>query len=359
MLLKQKLLFQFENSNYFTYTFPQPQYLGAKYKFLNWLKNFIPNNVKVTFDAFSGSQSVAYFFKQMGFEVITNDFLNFNHQIGLGLIENKQNIITEKDLNILFQTNKQTKNIILDNYKDLFFTEEECIFLDQFRENINLIENKYTKALIFTVINRSLTRKVTMGHFGHTQALVYANNPERIKRNRNLIRPIKDIFLELIPTYNEAVFDNKQNNKSYNYNILDLLPNLQKENIDLIYLDPPYCDSHADYQSFYHLLETFTEYWSHKEFVNSIKRYNPQRWSGFDKKSDIINSLNILLEQTAHIPYMLISWNNRSYPSIKDFQEIISKYRTVKVYDYTYQNSVGGKGSVKGSKEVLFICDKH
>ena len=70
--------------------------------------------------------------------------------------------------------------------------------------------------------------------------------------------------------------------------ILELLPKLR--NIDLAYFDPPYCDSHADYQGFYHLLETYTEYWRDKQFVNGIKRYEPQRHSGFDKKSEICSS---------------------------------------------------------------------
>ena len=55
-----------------------------------------------------------------------------------------------------------------------------------------------------------MTRKVTMGHFAHTQALAYAADPVRIKRNRSLIRPLKEIFIELLSEYNAAVFDNFQ-----------------------------------------------------------------------------------------------------------------------------------------------------
>jgi len=38
------------------------------------------------------------------------------------------------------------------------------------------------------------------------------------------------------------------------------------------------------------ILETYTEYWKDKKFVNGIKRYEPQRVSGFDKKRDVLNS---------------------------------------------------------------------
>ena len=346
----------FNECKYFAYQFPEPQYLGSKQSHLSWIRQFVPKNTNTALDAFAGSQSVGFLFKQLGYKTITNDFLNFNNQIGKALIENKLQKLDTEDLDILFQKSPQKSNFMLMEkvFTDVFFEKEESVFIDNFRANIPLLANSYKQALAFAVINRSLTRKITMGHFGHTQALVYAADPERIKRNRSLIRPIKDLFLELLPNYNNAVFDNGQENQSFNENIIDLLPKLQ--NIDLVYFDPPYCDSHADYQGFYHLLETYTEYWKNKKFINGIKRYEPQRYSGFDKKSDVIASFEKLFELSNDIPHWLISYNNRSYPDIQTFEKIISKYRDVKIEHKTYYNGRGGKGSVAGSKEILFVC---
>ncbi len=298
----------FNEYNYFDYQFPEPQYLGAKHRHLAWIKKFIPDNVKTAIDAFAGSQSVAFMFKQIGFKTITNDFLNFNNQIGLALIENVNIKLTNTDLKILFQPakNKEDFSLVENIFTNIFFEKEEAIFLDNFRANISLLENPIKQSIAFTVINRSMTRKITMGHFAHTQALVYANNAERIKRNRSLIRPIKDIFEEILPKYNNAIFDNAKDNQSFNKNILELLPKVK--NIDLAYFDPPYCDSHADYQGFYHLLETYTEYWKDKEFINGIKRYEPQRFSGFDKKKYIVKSFEKLFELSEEIPHWLISY---------------------------------------------------
>lgn len=346
----------FDEYKYFDYKFPEPQYLGAKHTLLSWIIKYIPDNVKVVLDAFSGSQSVAYLFKQIGFQTLTNDFLNFNHQIGLALIENKKEILTGNDIEILLnnQYNTDRYSLIQKNYTGVFFEKKESKFLDNFRANVNLLKNKYKKALTFTLINRSLTRKITMGHFGHTQALNYASNPERIRRNPNLARPIKDIFLDLVPKYNRAVFDNQQDNKSFNQNILDLLPKLKK--VDLVYFDPPYCDSHSDYQSFYHLLETYTEYWHDKKFVNKIRRYEPQRFSGFDRKRYVIDSFEKLFTFAQEIPHWLISWNDRSYPSVEELAKIIAKYKDVQIESKIYHNGRGGKGSVAGSREILFVC---
>jgi adenine-specific DNA methylase len=346
----------FDEYKYFNYKFPEPQYLGAKHTHLSWLIKFVPENISTVLDAFAGSQSVSFLFKQLGFRTITNDFLNFNNQIGKALIENKTAKLDNDDLKILLgQTpNKHDFTLMEDTFTNVFFEKEEAFFIDNFRANILLLENPYKQALALAVMNRSLTRKITMGHFGHTQALIYAADPDRVKRNRSLIRPIKDLFLELLPAYNNAVFDNEQNNQSFNENILDLLSRLQ--NIDLVYFDPPYCDSHADYQSFYHLLETYTEYWKDKAFVNSIKRYEPKRYSGFDTKSEVVVSFEKLFELSKDIPHWLISYNNRSYPDIQTFEKMLSKYRDVKIETKTYQNGRGGKGSVAGSKEILFVC---
>jgi len=346
----------FEEYKNFDYQFPEPQYLGAKNTHLAWIKKFIPANITTTIDAFSGSQSVAFLFKQLGYKTITNDFLSFNNQIGLALIENASIKLTKEDVDMLLKPSKNKKNFELmeNTFTNIFFEKNESIFLDNFRANIPLLSSTYKQALAYSVMNRSMTRKITMGHFGHTRALAYASDPERIKRNRSLARPIKEIFEDLLQKYNDAVFDNHQENLSFNKNILDLLPTLK--NVDLAYFDPPYCDSHADYQSFYHLLETYTEYWKDKQFINGIKRYEPQRFSGFDKKRDVISSFEKLFAYAEEIPCWLISYNNRSYPSVDEFAQILSKYRQVMVEAKTYHNGRGGKGSVAGSKEILFIC---
>ena len=349
----------FNEYQYFAYKFPEPQYLGAKAGLLPWIAQFLPDQVDTALDAFAGSQSVGYYFKQLGCKTIVNDFLSFNNQIGKALIENNSEKLDEDDLAILFEEapNKSDYTLMEEVFTGLFFQKEDAVFIDNFRANIPRLSNPYKQAMAFAVMNRSLTRKITMGHFGHTQALIYANNPERVKRNRSLIRPVKELFLELLPKYNEAVFDNGRDNASYREDILELLPKLR--NIDLAYFDPPYCDSHADYQGFYHLLETYTEYWRDKQFVNGIKRYEPQRHSGFDKKSEITSSLRKLFERSDSIPNWIISYNNRSYPSIDTMVELIKPFRKVRVEHKTYQQSRGGKGSVAGSSEVLLICTKQ
>lgn len=346
----------FAETKYLNYKFPEPQYLGAKFIHRGWIAQFIPEDANTVLDAFSGSQSIAYMLKQLGKKVVTNDFLNFNNSIGKALIENPRYVLDKQDIHILFSENSDPTefNLIEKLFSGLFFVPEEAAFADSFRSNIHRLDNPYKQALALAVMCRSITRKVTMGHFAHTQALVYAADPARIKRNRSLIRPLKELFMELLPEYNAAVFDNHRENTSYNENILDLLPKLN--GIDLVYFDPPYCNSHADYQSFYHLLETYVEYWKDKKFVNGTKRYEPKKYSGFDKNSEALSNLRLMFKHARHIPTWLISYNDRSYPDIDTMVGMIEPYRKVRIERKRYNAGRGGKGSVAGSSEILFVC---
>ncbi|MCE2615618.1 DNA adenine methylase [Phocaeicola oris] len=346
----------FEEYSYFDYKFPEPQYLGSKYTHRQWISKFIPEKAKVALDAFGGSQSIAFLLKQMGKQTITNDFLKFDSEIGKALIENPYERLEEDDLNILFSENQDPNNFnLMENlFTDLFFPQKDATFADSVRSNIPRLNSQYKQALALTIMCRSMTRKVTMGHFAHTQAMNYASDPARIKRNRSLIRSLKSLFMELLPKYNAAVFDNGKENKSYNEDILELLPTLH--NIDVAYFDPPYCNSHADYQSFYHLLETYVMYWKDKKFVNGTKRYEPKRHSGFDCKDEAKKNLETMFSQAQHIPTWIVSYNDRSYPDIDTMVKMMKLFKDVRVERKPYTNSRGGKGSVAGSSEILFIC---
>lgn len=339
-----------------SYTFPQPQYLGSKHTLIEWIAEFFPSNARIGLDGFSGTQSVAFAMKQRNLEVITNDFLSFNHQIGLALIENKSEKISKKELDGLFSNIDKpcSWSLIEQTFGGLFFDIQTARLLDGARWQLEQWKNPYKKALALAIINRAMMRKTTMGHFAHTQALVYAADPVRLKRNRSLARPIQELASELLLEYNAAIFDNGKDNRSFCNNILEILPRIN--NVDFAYFDPPYCNSHSDYQSFYHLPETYTEYWQDKQFINGTKRYHPPRHSGFDKKRDVITSFEELFMRSEHIPTWLISYNDRSFPSPKDLAQIMAKYKNVTIEAKEYKAGRGGKGSVAGSREILFVC---
>ena len=336
------------------YVMPQPQYLGAKNKLLAWIMRFVEPQGGAMLDGFGGSQSVAFEMKKAGYAVHTCDFMSFCYQIGVALVENRNDILTAEEVDFLFADNSARGDVML-KFKDIFFSEAECIVLDNFRANVDNLPSKTKRALALAVMCRALTRKTIMGHFAHLRAMEYARDVVRVRRNPSIARPLRDLFLQLLPQYHAAIFDNGRDNKSNRANILDLLPQLDRA-YDLAYYDPPYCKSHADYQAFYHLLETFVEYWDDKDFINATRRYHPPRYSGFDKTSEVEESFRRLFELSDEIPHWLISYNDRSIPSVDALVKMASRHKQVRVEEKLYRTSRGGKGSVAGSREYLLIC---
>lgn len=333
---------------------PKTQYLGSKERLVRWLYDNSPKDINVFFDAFSGTSVVGHYFKNKGKKVIANDFLKFNYHIGKALIENNKVTLTERDIKLLLSKNNKADNLIERTFTNVFFERDQAQFLDNFRANVELLNNQYKKSLALTIMNRSLTRKVLLGHFAHLSALRYSRDPARIKRNPTIARPIKDLFLELVPDYNKAVFSNSQKNKVYCENTTGLISKLR--GVDLVYFDPPYYGRHPDYQAFYHFLETFVEYWNDKEFVNGTKQYFPKKQSGFVKQKEVVSSFKKLFAASTHIPYWLISYNSKSYPTEDIMIDLIKNHKKVKVVHHEYQNHYGGKGSRQGTKEYLFFC---
>ena len=333
---------------------PQTQYMGSKQKLVQWIFDCSPKNIDTFFDAFSGTSSVGYYFKTKGKQIIANDFLKFNYHIGKAMVENKDTLLTQEDIDLLLSENKKHGSLIERTFSGIFFEKNQARFLDNFRSNIDLLKNECKKSLAFTIMNRALTRKVILGHFAHLKALEYSRNSNRIKRNPSIIQPIKHLFFELINEYNNAIFDNKKDNRVYCKDAIDLVKQLK--NIDLVYFDPPYVGCHPDYQSFYHFLETFVEYWEDKQFINDTKQYYPKKQSGFVKKTEIISSFKQLFKNSQHIPYWLISYNSKSYPDQKTLINLIKLYRKLEIFENEYQNHYGGRGSRKGTKEYLFLC---
>lgn len=361
-LLINTSLFPIEQSTLFgndlptIHRLPKTQYLGSKERLVQWIYEKSPKNINSIFDAFSGTSVVGYFFKSKGKRVISNDFLKFNYHIAKAVIENKNITLDKPDVMLLLGENNNSDNFIEKIFTDVFFEREEARFLDQFRANVNLLENEFKKSLALTIINRALTRKILLGHFAHLSALRYSKDPQRIKRNPTIARPLQDLFLELINDYNSAIFDNGEDNEVYCGDTLDLIK--QIKNVDLVYFDPPYCGCHPDYQAFYHFLETYVEYWKDKTFVNGTKQYFPKKESGFVQKSEIVNSFQNLFDSSVPIPYWLISYNSLSYPDKETMLNLIKRHRKVDVFEYEYSNHYGGKGSKKGTREYLFLCYK-
>ena len=122
-------------------------------------------------------------------------------------------------------------------------------------------------------------------------------------------------------------------------------------------MDPPYGGMHADYNGYYHFLETYINYLKDEQLFNKTKQpKNKLPKSKFAKK-DVIMAFEELFEKCKNIKYWMISYNSNANPNKEKFIEMIQKYKkNIDIKEINVTNNNGGMGLRKDSKEYLFIC---
>jgi adenine-specific DNA methylase len=118
-------------------------YVGSKRRLLVHIWDALENHdveFDSAFDAFSGSGMVSLMFKGMGKQVVCNDLLTSSAVTAVCLLENADIPISDQDIHFLCNNVPDNcRTFVLDNYKDKFFTEEECKFLDRYRRNVEIL----------------------------------------------------------------------------------------------------------------------------------------------------------------------------------------------------------------------------
>ena len=144
-----------------------------------------------------------------------------------------------------------------------------------------------------------------------------------------------------LENYNNAVFDNKKDNKSFNYDSFDMIDNL-KEKVDIIYMDPPYPATMNKYGDFYGLYD--------KAVKHEISYVN------FSENNMFLSNLEKLIEKCIEkTKYIVISESNKTKPTVKELSDMLSKYGTVKVYSKEHQYKVTGSINKNQTVEMLII----
>lgn len=102
-------------------SYPQLRFMGSKQRLLPWIHRIVsPLQFDRVLDAFSGSGCVAYLFKAMGKEVVTNDSLNLSATISRALIENSSVTLSDADVELLTTYDPGHKRFIERTFSGIF-----------------------------------------------------------------------------------------------------------------------------------------------------------------------------------------------------------------------------------------------
>jgi len=336
---------------------PSTRYVGSKRKIVGWIWRKISRlRFDSVLDAFGGTGVVGYYLKRKGKRVVYNDFLKFNYLIGLAIIENNSVRLSREDVDFILRWNDEVDygNFIEENFRGLYYTDEENRWLDMVVANINSLKDRYKRALAFSALVQACLVKRPFNLFHRSNLKLRLNNVKRSFGNHYTWRkPFDKLFRRFVNEYNKLVFSNNLKNKALNQDVFNL-----EVDVDLVYLDPPYLKRNGkgiDYKLYYHFLEGLVNYdkWGGmidpKSSIKALKRSR----SPWTSKRRIRKAFSRLIEKFQDVKYIVLSYRSEGIPSRVEILEMLRKCKGyVKCYSTRYKYAL----SNDSSRELLFIA---
>lgn len=184
---------QTTNAQEFLRKNPNP-YVGNKKKILADIGNKIYKHVDFSAinticDLFAGSAVVSAFFTILDKKVYANELLLSSHYQNICLLNGKNCRITQAEWDLI-KTKKASVNdfFVLNKYKDERFTESECVFIDNFYNNVAdiLHERPLDVAVAHAVIMQFIMNSCYVGgRLNNGQIVAKLSHRLSHKRNHN------------------------------------------------------------------------------------------------------------------------------------------------------------------------------
>jgi len=337
-------------------TFPSTRFQGSKLKIVDWIWDAIKDlGFNTVLDSFGGTGSVGYMLKSKCKQVTYNDILKFNWYIGMALIENADNKLSEEDVVFLLRRHNGIKypTFIRETFESIYFTNEENDWIDKVATNITLLDNIYKKALAYFALFQACIIKRPYNLFHRKNLYIRFSDVERNFGNKTTWdTPFEVHFRQFVAEANQAVFCNGQQNKALNLDVFDI-----EEKFDLVYIDTPYISRKGvgvDYFGFYHFLEGLVNYSKWPEIIDYRTKHKCLR-----KKSSVWTDKNRIFAAFDHLfakfkdSILVVSYRSDGIPSIGELINLLKRFKPnveeLKRRNYKYVLSTNH------SEEVLLI----
>jgi len=335
--------------------FPETKYMGSKQSLLPWIMEHLSRlDYNTALDAFSGSGCVAYAMKEAGKTVTANDFLRFAYHTARATVENNHARLSPADVDLLLRPNPDAPRFIADNFADLYFPEEDCVFLDEAYANLRILECEYKRSLALAALCRACMKKRPRGIFTFTGRKGWDGR-------RDLTLSMREQFLEAVELLNAAVIDNGRENRATCLDVFDT----STEGVELVYIDTPYLSpySDADYTRRYHFLEGLCSYWRDVEIqrrtsTRKIASY-PTAFRTVRTGEDAFDRLFRHFQQCRII---VVSYSSNGVPTRDEMTRLLKPYkRKVRVEEIPHKYCFGNHRHKVGDNnndvtEYLFIA---
>ncbi len=327
--------------------YPRLRYMGSKWRLLPWIHEILSQyTFQTALDAFSGSGCVAYLMKAMGKEVHSNDFLLFPHHIAKATLQNNQIRLTKRYVDILIQCNSDKSDFVERNFLGIFFNRKDLRFLDNIWSNLPKMPSNIHRSLAISAITRSCLKKQPRGVF-----TVSGNLENYRDGRRDLDLSLEEHFMESVEVFNATVFDNRKKNCAHRSDVFDL----EVDDVDLVYMDPPYVPRSDDncYIKRYHFVEGLASYWREAGtdiMLDTKVRKIPKRYTPFSYRNQAIEAFEKLFRKFSE-SILVLSYSSNGYPDLDTLLSMMRKTkRSVQVFKQDHRYHFGTHRNVSSTR---------
>lgn len=316
--------------------FPSTRYQGSKQRFVDWIWSRVEAfPFETCLDAFGGTACFAYKAKLAGKSVTYNDIQPFNAVIGRALVENPGIKLEEEDIESILDLSRagDAPRFIYETFHDIYYTDEENLWLDRAVFNIRRMRNPYKRDMAYFALFQSCLAKRPYNLFHRKNLYVRLQDVKRSFGNKTTWdKPFEDHFRKFAAEANDASFRGFKPCKATCGDAMDVPPGA-----DLVYIDPPYVNKNGqgiDYGSFYHFLNGLVTYdrWGEQiDYTSAHRRMRPipSPWSD---SSHIVEAFGkLFLHFRSSI--LAVSYRDDGIPSIEGLCTLLRKtHREVRVH---------------------------
>ena len=336
-----------------TSKYPSTRYMGSKQKLLAQISDSVKDlDFETVIDLFSGSGIVGYMFKAQGKRVVSNDHMHMSQIFAKSMIENSSVMLSPEAAKSLILKSPNSDKFVQKTFKDLYFSHEDNVVIDDIRGNLKFLLDPYEKAIAMAALIRACTKKRPRGIFTYVG--------DRYDDGRKDLQiSLSDHFLEAVRVINASIFDNGKKNQARNGDAMQLKP-LKNA---LVYIDPPYFTpkSDAEYVRRYHFVEGLARDWQGVEIQeNTLTKKFKGYPTPFSTRVGAASAFDLLFKRFSD-SILLVSYSSNSLPTMDEMVALMGKYKDhVEVIPVDYKYSFGNQANKVGSnrntvQEFLFL----
>ena len=332
--------------------YPPTRFMGSKEKLLPYIKDVAGQfRFDSVLDLFSGSGVVGYLFKTMGKQVFCNDYMAMCATFAKAMIENDDQLLSDRDIDGLFAPNAEADSFVQDTFPGIYYTDEENALIDLVRANIKIIENSHKRAAAMASLIRACLKKRPRGIFTYTG---FRYNDGRADLKLSMEEQIRNAACLV----NNAVFDNGKRHRARRGDAMKA-----DFAADLVYIDPPYYSPLSDneYVRRYHFVEGLARDWQGVEMQWHTKTKKFKSYpTPFRCRSGAKDAFDRLFNRCRD-SILIVSYSSNSLPSREEIVSLMSGYkRRVEVVDIDHRYCFANQGhkieDIRNQvKEYLFV----